>query len=234
MRARQPQSEFTMNASILDKAYDRLKRSIVDGHYRPGQRLRALQLARELKMSRTPVKEALGRLEQEGLVRREMNLGYIVRGLSVNEILGLYRVREALEVEAAREALNRIDDRALTEMMEALKFAERLLKQKRFNEFLRANRRFHKMIVAHTGNTVLEEVLNNLDARFWSIGTVVVGKHPERAEEIRNENRAILDAFVTNDHRQAEAAVKAHVRGAANAVRQFIEREPQHLLVVAA
>lgn len=223
-----------MNASALDKAYERLKRSIVDGDYKPGQRLRALRLARELKMSRTPVKEALGRLEQEGLVRREINLGYIVRGLSVNEILGLYRVREVLEVEAAREAFNRIDDRALSEMMKTLEFAERLLKRRRFNEFLRANRRFHKLIVACTGNTVLEEVLNNLDARFWSIGTVVVSKYPQRSEEIRQENRAILDAFAARDSIQIEAAVKAHVRGAADAVKLFIEREPQHLLVVAA
>src|SRR5690242_16860952 len=96
-------SEFTMHAKkgVLDRAYDRLKRSIIDGAYRPGQQLKVLRVARELGISRTPVKEALGRLEQEGLIKREPGSGYSVRGLSVSDILNLYKVREALEVEAA-------------------------------------------------------------------------------------------------------------------------------------
>ena len=220
--------------SVLDEAYDSLKKSIVDGVYRPGQRLRALRVAQELKISRTPVKEALVRLEQEGLIQREQGSGFIVRGLSVSEILNLYRVREVLEIEAAREAFPNLTPAALDAMREALDYADALLAQKLYADFLRANRKFHDLITAQTHNSVLQEVLANLGSRFWSIGTIVVSRHPQRALDIRRENRAILDALVGGDLKTIEKAVKTHVKGAASAVRLFIERETQHLFIVAA
>lgn len=232
-------SEFTMHPksasrTTLDRAYEEIKRSIVEGAYKPGQRLKALRVAGELKMSRTPVKEALARLEQEGLVRREAGSGYIVRGLSILDILNLYKVREALEVEAVREAVPNLSEESLRRMREALDHADLLLKKKSYNEFLRANRSFHKLIVAASRNGVLQEVLSNLDARFWSIGTVVVSRNPARAEQIRRENRAIFDALGKRDLRNAEKAVRVHVRGATENLKLFIEREPQHLMMVAA
>jgi len=220
--------------SVLDEAYDSLKKSIVDGIYRPGQRLRALRVAQQLKISRTPVKEALARLEQEGLVRREPGSGYVVRGLSVGEILDLYRVRELLEIEVVREAVPKLTAESLAKMRAALDYADELLAQKRYADFLRANRAFHNLITAQTGNSVLQEVLGNLSGRFWSIGTIVVSRHPQRAEDIRRENRTILEALIGGDLKTVEETVRAHVRGAADAVRLFIERERQHLFIVAA
>lgn len=220
--------------SIRDEAYDSLKKSIVDGVYRPGQRLRALRVAQQLGMSRTPVKEALVRLEQEGLIRREQDSGFIVRGLSVGEILDLYRVREVLEIEVAREALPNLTAAALAAMRQALDESDELFAQERHADFLRANRKFHDLITAQSRNSVLQEVLANLGARFWSIGTVILSRHPQRALEIRRENRAILDALCGGDLETIEKAVRAHVNGAASAVRLFIERETQQLFIVAA
>jgi GntR family transcriptional regulator, vanillate catabolism transcriptional regulator len=220
--------------SVLDEAYDSLKKSIVDGIYQPGQRLRALRVAQELKISRTPVKEALVRLEHEGLIQREPGSGFVVRGLSVGEILDLYRVRELLELEAAREAFPNLTPAALAAMGKALDYADALLAQEQYADFLRASRKFHDLIAAQSKNTVLQEVLANLGSRFWSIGTIVVSRHRQRAQDIRSENRAILDAMASGDLRNIEKAVKAHVKGAANAVRLFIERETQHLFIVAA
>jgi DNA-binding GntR family transcriptional regulator len=223
-----------LQRSVVDEAYDSLKKSIVDGILQPGQRLRALRVAQELKISRTPVKEALVRLEQEGLLRREAGAGFIVRGLSVSEILKLYRVREVLEIEAAREAFPNLTATALDAMRAALDHADELLAQLQYADFLRASRRFHDLITAQSQNTVLQEMLANLGARFWSIGTIVVSRHPQRAQDIRRENRAILDALAGGDLKTVEKAVRAHVKGADAAVRLFIERETQHLFIVAA
>jgi DNA-binding GntR family transcriptional regulator len=220
--------------SVVDEAYTSLKKSIVDGVYQPGQRLRALRVAHELKVSRTPVKEALVRLEQEGLISREQGSGFIVRGLSVREILNLYRVREVLEIEVARQAFPKLTPAALDAMRDALNEADALLAQRRYPDFLRASRKFHDLITAQTGNSVLQEILSNLGSRFWSIGTVVVSRHAQRADEIRRENHAILDAMGGGDLKAVERAVKAHVKGAANAVRFFVESETQHLFIVAA
>ena len=87
--------------------------------------------------------------------------------------------------------------------------------QERYADFLRANRKFHDLITAQTGNSVLQEVLANLGARFWSIGTIVVSRHAQRAHDIRRENRAILDALAGGDLKTIEKAVRAHVKGAA-------------------
>ena len=222
------------SSSTQDKAYGYLKDAIVNGAYKPNQRLKVLQIAERLEISRTPVKEALGRLAQEGLVTRDLGSGYVVQGLSVREILDLYRVREVLEVEAAREALPNLNDQVVQEMRETLAQADKLLAQPHFNEFLRVNRKFHNIIVAQTQNKVLQQILSGLDARFWSIGTVVVSRHPQRAKDIRQENRAILDALIAGDVRRVEKAVRAHVRGAANHVRLFIEREPHRFYIAAA
>lgn len=220
--------------STQDKAYDYLKHAIVSGAYNPNQRLKVLQIADKLNMSRTPVKEALGRLAQEGLVKRDLGSGYVVQGLTVQEILDLYRVREVLEVEAAREALPKLNSEVLQQMRETLDRADTWLEQRHFDEFLRVNRRFHNIMVDSTQNSVLRQILNGLDARFWSIGTVVVSRHTQRANDIRSENRAILEALESGDTKRVEKAIRAHVRGAANHVRLFIEREPHHLYLAAA
>lgn len=220
--------------SAVNAAYERLRKSLIDGAYRPGQRLKALRIASEFGISRTPVKEALSRLEQEGLVKREFDSGFVVRELSVSDILNLYRVRELLEVEAAREAIRNLSKDCLQQMREALKRADALYKQKRFDEFLRVNREFHSAIAAQSQNQILQEMLSSLNARFWSIGRIVVSRNPKRAEEIRRENYEILEALTSGDVNHAERAVRAHVRAAADNVKLFMKQEPRHLLMVAA
>lgn len=222
------------DASSQRKAYEYLKEAIVNGAYRPNQRLKALPIANQLGISRTPVKEALGRLEQEGLVKRELGSGYVVHGLSVRGILNLYKVREVLEVEAGREALPHLGDEAIRAMRETLVQADKLFQQGRFDEFLLVNRRFHNTIAKHTQNEVLQQILSGLDAKFWSVGTVIVRRHPDRAQRIRVENRAILDAIVSRDAKAMERSIRAHVRGAARYVKLVVENEPQHLFIAAA
>src|SRR5690349_1940859 len=91
--------------SSQEKAYRHLKARILDLEFKPNDRITANGVAEELHISRTPVREALGRLEQEGLVASAGGWGYVVRPLSAKEALDLYKVREALEIEAVREAL---------------------------------------------------------------------------------------------------------------------------------
>ena len=78
----------------LAHAYDRIKESIVNMEVSPGQKLHAQELAVRLHVSRTPVREALGRLEQEGLVRRDTGWGYTVRSMNLKEILDLFALRD--------------------------------------------------------------------------------------------------------------------------------------------
>lgn len=216
-----------------DRAYAYIKERIANSTYQSNERLKPQGIASALGVSRTPVKEALGRLEQEGLVRRALGSGYVVHGLSVRDIINLYKVREALEVEAAREALAHITADDISALGARLERARELLAAERYDDFLRVNREFHDAITAITRNDVLQKVLASLSARFWSIGTIIVRKHPPRAKEILKENRRVLDALASGTQATVEDAVRSHVRGAARHVRAFIEQRPENLYIAA-
>jgi len=220
--------------SSQQRAYDFLKEQIGSFRYRPHYRLKALDIADELGISRTPVKEALSRLEQEGLVRRELGSGYVVEAITAEHILNLYQVREALEVEAAREALPKIKAPSLAKLAASIKVMEKLLQEKRHDEALRESRNFHNEIAAATGNDVLKQILGSLNDRIWSIGTLVVRKHPERAHEILLDNRRLLAALRARDPAAIEKAVRVHIGGARETFRKFMATELQHLYFAAA
>lgn len=214
-----------------DKAYVFLKERITSFIFRPNARLKALEIAKELGISRTPVKEALGRLEQEGLVKRELGSGYVVQAFSVRDIMNLYKVREALEVEVAREALPNVTEEMTLRMAKILSGAQALLREKRYDEFLLANREFHNAIAAATGNDVLKQMLAGLNVRIWSIGTIIVKKYPPRAAEVLFENRRILKALISRDPDDVGQAVRAHIRRGGEHVKKFIEQEPHNLYI---
>jgi DNA-binding GntR family transcriptional regulator len=94
-----------------DKAYNYLKNAIISLELRPGNAVRTEEISQKLKVSRTPVREALSRLEQDGFVIRERGWGYIVRPISHKEILDVFAVREVLEVLAAMAAQPRLKER---------------------------------------------------------------------------------------------------------------------------
>lgn len=216
------------------KAYAFLKEQIGSFNFRPHQRIKALEIARQLGISRTPVKEALGRLEQEGLVKRELGSGYVVEAITAKHVLNMYRVREALEVEAAREALPNMNDHTIAKLAAMLRGSEVPLQEHRYDDFLRASREFHNAITVASGNEVLQQLLAGLNDRIWSIGSIVVKKYPPRAQAILLDNRRILRALRSRDEAALELAVRAHIKGAGEVVKKFMEQELHQMYFAAA
>ena len=114
------------NISIADQIFDQLERDILSGKYRRGEVLSELRLAKELDVSRTPIREALLRLEQENVLK-ETGRGMEVIGISTEDMLDLYDVRLHLEGEAAKRAALNITDEQLAELLE---LAEQFVKLK--------------------------------------------------------------------------------------------------------
>jgi DNA-binding GntR family transcriptional regulator len=216
-----------------EKAYAFLRNRILDFHYRPSQRLKALEIAKELGLSRTPVKEALSRLEQEGLVQRAGGYGYVVQAVRVRDVLNLYKVRELLEVGAARAALPFISPATLKRLAGILDRSKAHLRAETLDMFLRTNREFYSALFAATDNEVLEQTLASLNSRIWSIGSMVVKKHPPRADQILLENQRVLKALRAKDAEALEHAIRAHIRAAGEAVKAFLEREDRNLYFAA-
>lgn len=208
-------------ANAQAKAYEAIKQQILRGDLPPNSRLKALDIAETLGISRTPVREALGRLEQEGLVASESGWGYIVRAMNFAEVMDLYKVREVLEVESALEAIPRIDDAVLHTLEKILADAEAFAKRGRPIDLLAATRKFHATVAAATGNRILQQMLSMISDRIQILGAMVLRQDQRRPGEIIKENAAILMALRQKDPVEAEGAVRAHVRRARETVGRF-------------
>jgi DNA-binding GntR family transcriptional regulator len=212
-----------------ERAYEFIKEQILSCQLEPGQRLKALDLASRLRLSRTPVREALSRLEQEGLVHREGGAGYRVRAMSLKEVMDLYRAREPLEVEAAVEAIPYLDDDMIARLSAILAEAQKLLGAGRARPFLLANRKFHMTLASATRNTVLYQMLSAISDRIRLICEMIIEWHSPRAKEILEENFRILDALKQRDAAAVEAAVRHHLQRVREHASNFFGQETNRL-----
>lgn len=193
-------------------AYEYIKEEILALRLGPNVRLNAIELASHLRLSRTPVREALGRLEQEGLAYREPAGGFRVHALTIKEIVDTYKVREALEVEAALEALPHLSDEMLDQFDSILQESATFLAPETYATFILANRKFHAAIVRATGNAMLEQLMAPIVDRVRLIGAMLMRSRAARQREVLDENLAILAALRSRDRGRIEDAVRAHIR----------------------
>lgn len=218
-------------ATAQHRAYAAIKERILTLRLRPLERLNAGDLARELEMSRTPVREALVRLEQDGLVHREDGGGFQVRPITLKEIVDVYRVREALEVEAALDALRHLDDALLDRLARLLKEARALLRPEKYAEFVLANRRFHAEIVRASKNEFYDKIMQPIVDRVRLVGAMLIKLHAARQKEVFEENEQIFLALHSRDPVRVEKAVRYHVARAREHATTLLTRDQRQLYV---
>ncbi|GAB5469325.1 MAG: GntR family transcriptional regulator [Rhodospirillales bacterium] len=191
--------------------YKRLLDMIRDAELRPGTRLRESHLAELLGVSRTPVREALRRLEMQGLVTHEIHRGTVVRSLDHNTITELYFMREVLEGTAAASAArhaSKAEIAALREMIEA--------DRARLGDpthLARTNQRFHAALYRASHNRYLVDILQGLRTSMWLLGPTTLSQ-PGRDEEALSEHIRIVDAIEAGDSEAADQAAQEHIRRA--------------------
>ena len=202
------------NAPRGEFVYAELRAAIGTGRLLPGERLRETEIADQLGVSRTPVREALKRLESEGLVAFNQPRGLIVNELSQAQILQLYAMREVLEGAAARFA----GEQASALELDALKH---LLANQRAakapGEAAVANRQLHDAIARAAHNEYLLRAMNVLTDALALLGETTYTVPGRMASGLR-ENAEIVEAIVNRDPDAAEQAARRHIL-AAGAVR---------------
>jgi len=196
---------------VPDRVYERLRKAILDGDLLPGSRLSEDQLARQFQASRTPVREALRRLELEGLVVRTRYQGTSVLQLSPNDILDLLDVREMLEGLVARSAAKRASGADLEKLGSIFREVEAANISGEYREYLDHAMQFHDLLATMSGNEFLERLMQNMHDRIRLIGgrTILL---PGRAQRALDEHRALIAALAARDPEQAEAANRARIR----------------------
>jgi DNA-binding GntR family transcriptional regulator len=213
--------------SLANEAFEKIVQAITAGELKPGERLSEAYLARQLGISRGPLREALGRLEGR-LVERTPRIGVSVIELSDDSLVELFTVREALEGMACRLAATNATDAELAEL-------EALLDQHGRNEGVlsedgyyqrTSDNDFHFQIVRCARNQRLEEML--LEGLYFQLKLYRfrAGAKPGRARAAFGEHRKIVKALQARDPNAAEAAMRQHIRNAvANIVRDSAEAQ---------
>lgn len=212
-----PTAIATVNVQRLtDAAYRTLKEQILTQAFAPGQRLNIDELAGLMGMSRTPVKDALNALANEGLVEILPRRGTFVAGLSSNTIAEVFELRRALELLAAELLIERVGDDHLGQLRERLAALDApLINGADADEHMRRNLAFHRLFVELAGNRILLEVYEGLNAHIQIARVHARWQNwQQRRQQERDEHRAILRALEARDWPRLAAAVNIHIRRA--------------------
>ncbi len=190
-------------------AYEALRDAIITCRFPPGRRLLENELAQQLGISRSPIREALKRLASEGLVNEVPHAGVTVAEVGLESLHELYLIIASLEGMACREACERLEPGTLREMQESLKAMDAALAAQDMTMWAMANRAFHRLARRDCDLPYLLRVLEETWSRMQRY-QVYQGAAEQRAVQSEPEHRAIALAMLHGDAEQVEALVKAH------------------------
>ncbi len=211
-------SKRTGTDLIASDVHDRLRTKILTLEFRPGTRLVEDELTETFQAGRTPVREALLRLQGEGLVSRQR--GWIVEATDPANFRSIFEARIAIEGYAARLAAQRIGDAglaALDELMGAMAATD-----KPRAEINRLNRAFHVEIVKASGNTLFVEMHERTQFQYWNLRLPVVFLK-EQLQASGEQHRCLFDALQRHDGAAAEEAARLHIQSTMNIVAEALE-----------
>lgn len=199
---------------LSDEAYAEIRQALIRGEFEPGQRISEPELALRYQTSRSPIREALVRLELEGFVERMSNGRIRVRELDLEELQQLYVVRATIEGLIARIAAPRLRTIDLEQMEKALDDMESSIKKGDASGAIAAGQTFHDLILRECGNKPLIEVQTSLRSKISRFRAVVASLGNYDFDRL-TEHRQILKAFYLRKPEQAEAEMILHVNRSA-------------------
>lgn len=200
-----------MVVSAADAVTGTLRGAILQGQFRPGDRILQERLAEDLGVSRQPVREALSRLQAEGLVTSVVSGGSAVCAFSEEHVQENYRLRVLLESEAARDAAGAMDASQISGLARLNADMASARQRGDPTKVLELNRRFHSAIWDYSGLPTLAKIVEGLWATITVAAPLTV---PERASKSEREHNQILAAFRDRDSDRAAESMRAHILAA--------------------
>ena len=197
---------ITKSNSQAYAAYNEIKRRILAGMFTPRDRLREVEVASLLEMGRTPVREALKRIQDEGLITHEAGRGLVVTTMDQQEVGELYSMREVLESTAAGFAARHATEADIANMQAILDDGDG-------GDPVTQNLRFHEAIYSAAHNRYLIRSLQSLTETTYLLGRSTLSS-PDRAQRSNQEHQAIVDAIRNRDVPGAQDAARHHIHQA--------------------
>ena len=202
----------TMNEylPLRDVVFNTLRQAILRGELKPGERLMEIQLANQLGVSRTPIREAIRKLELEGLVLMIPRKGAEVADITEKSLLDVLEVRRALEELSAQLACDRITEEEILELKVAAEEFKKVLKSSDVTEIAEADVRFHDVIYLATKNQKLISLLNNLREQMYRYRVEYLKKE-EVYEQLIREHEEIIEHISRREKDEATRIVCQHI-----------------------
>ena len=200
--------------SLADQVFEKLERDILIGEYNRGDVLTESKLSEILEVSRTPIREALRRLEQEHIIEMTTK-GVVVIGISKEDIAMIYEIRVRIEGLAAKNAAEYASEEDIAELAEIISLQEFYTQRGEADNIKNADSSFHKKIYQMSGNVTLSDTLTDLHKKVIKYRRASVS-NKSRAQSSLEEHKRIFDAIVQRDGILAEALTLKHVDNARN------------------
>lgn len=215
---------LNMNAylPLRDVVFHTLREAILKGDLKPGERLMELQLAAKLGVSRTPIREAIRMLEQEGLAVTMPRKGAEVAKMTLKDMEDVLEIREALDELAVRIACEKITDEQLKKLIAVKEEFEANTKSGDLKKIAESDVLFHDIIYEATGNPKLVSMLNNLREQVYRYRVEYI-KNPKNYPVLIAEHEAIVEGVKNHDAKKASGAMHEHVANQAAAVKEIIQ-----------
>lgn len=198
---------------IRDVVYEYLRTAIINGLIKPGERLVEKEYAEKFNISRTPVREALRKLEIEGLVENIPRRGDIVKGIDLNDMMEIFAIRQALEPLIVKTAMENLTPEAITRLQETV---DKMTFHDNLDDtpaVLTSFQAFHDILLDLSNMPRLSSIISQLKDYLGRFRTMSLSS-PERRIQAIKEHKEILQAIIANDNQTAEQLLAAHLASA--------------------
>ena len=198
------------SASLEARVYNEVREALLCGQFKKGEWLTEHMLTQKLGVSRTPVRSALQRLAEDGLVSMTPNRGAVVIGIAKEDIVDIYRIRMRLEGLASAMAAEKITDEAKQKLSENVALFEFYVQRQDTEHIEELDTAFHSMIYEASGSRTLERILTDLhsNTKAYRSQSLCV---PGRLARTLEEHKEILGAILTGNAEKAEKLTSAHI-----------------------
>lgn len=202
---------LTNHKPLREIVFEELRNLILTGKIDPGTRMMEIELADEMGVSRTPIREAIRKLEEEGLVIIEPRKGAYVSEISVPDMVNILEVRENLDGLSAFFAAQRISEKGKQNLLDASKQFNEAVEGGDMDQMIKYDSLYHKIIVDETNNSYLVNMVQHLQELVLRFRYIYY-KDFKRAEDMPNEHQIIANAIISGDAETARRESELHIR----------------------
>ena len=221
-------SDFSVNMNeylpLRDVVFNTLRQAILKGELKPGERLMEIALAERLGVSRTPIREAMRKLEQEGLVVMIPRRGAQVANITEKDLNDVLEVRIALENVAIEKACARMTEEEMRRLWLAAKEFEHTIAEGNLVKLAEADVAFHEVIYQASDNKRLIQVLNNMREQIYRYRVEYL-KDENNYPTLMKEHKDIVEGLVRKNKMQVTETMHQHVKNQAVAVKAMIREQ---------